>query len=354
MQSDSQLPLFPDNRNSIKDKDVVNNIVAPEMILEYDNTMYKRYQKYIQNGQLIFSNSPDLVSLDFIHLLNINSIEFRTCQNMIPKLNSQKIKQLIIIDCQIQSINNFQLDKLEVLKLQNYSQKESKTLIMEITKFQNLKFLYLCGWIVDIYPLSQMISLTKLDLFLCDIRSTEALRPLVNLQDLYLNGNKEIDITTLQYLTKLTKISLDQCCLVNLDALRPLTKLDYLSIEKNSIVYLQAVLELKQLTSLDAQYNKIVDINSIEKHPNFKKFFLVDQEQPTKEQLKEANVMRDVNNQIVSLRNLCKQLNRFKIRSSVFIQQITYKLQMQYINQSSFIAQVTSYFQNMNAFEDYK
>ncbi|CAL6010906.1 Leucine-rich_repeat domain superfamily [Hexamita inflata] len=51
----------------------------------------------------------------------------------------------------------------------------------------------------------------------------------LSLQELNLNGNEEIDITTLQHQIILTKLSLGYCNLVNIDALRPLITLKYLT-----------------------------------------------------------------------------------------------------------------------------
>ncbi|CAL6041338.1 Leucine-rich_repeat domain superfamily [Hexamita inflata] len=70
-----------------------------------------------------------------------------------------------------------------------------------------------------------MVGITKLVLYYCDLYSSEALTSLVNLEELCLDMNKGIDITSLQYLTLLTKLSLVSCDLVNIDVLRPLTQI---------------------------------------------------------------------------------------------------------------------------------
>ncbi|CAL6097614.1 Leucine-rich_repeat domain superfamily [Hexamita inflata] len=141
---------------------------------EYDKSMIEKYQSEIKDGTVAIQRNQDLTSLNFIRLLNLNELVLKYCQRIIPKLESQSIKKLEIIDCKIQSVKDFRLDNLEVLDIQNYFQYlESKTLIFEIVMFQKLKELYLYSWEIDISPLSQMTGLSKLSLIQCNLRSTK-------------------------------------------------------------------------------------------------------------------------------------------------------------------------------------
>ncbi|CAL6081273.1 leucine-rich_repeat domain-containing protein [Hexamita inflata] len=230
-------------------------------VSQYNKTMIYKYQNQIREGLLIIENKLELKNLDFIRFLNVNTLVLGSCRSIIPKLQSQTIKQLRIYSYDNISLKVFQLDNLEVLTLQSNDTNKSKTLVLEIIQFQKLKELYLCGWITDISPFLQLGGLTKLGLYSCKqnniqskisqmtnlttlalndckVRNASVLLPLIYLEELYLDQNQGIDITALQYLTKLTKLSLRSCDLVGLDSLMPLIKLKDLNIQGNKIIYI--------------------------------------------------------------------------------------------------------------------
>ncbi|CAL5970960.1 leucine-rich_repeat domain-containing protein [Hexamita inflata] len=350
MKSSSNLPSLEQ-----KNSNVTNQSQAPDTIdnlSEYDKKMIEKFQSEIKDGTLTIKRNPDLKSLDFIRSLNLNKLALEYCGNIIPKLESLTIKKLELTECGIQNVKGFKLENLEVLKqyyFDNYL--ELNMLAQEIVQFKKLKELTLHNCVTDFSTLSQIIGLTKLNLWSCEIRSTEALRKLVNIEELYLNGNKDIDITALQYLTDLTKLQLESCNLVNLDALRPLKKLEELNIFDNQIVYLQPLVELKQLSQLDASSNKIIDIESIRLHPNFDSFDLSFQNQPIEEELEVANIMKDINNQISSLNQMNKKSSRIKEINTVFRQKITQQLQQSNNSHVQFVAQAVIIFQKTNVFD---
>ncbi|CAL6029224.1 Leucine_Rich Repeat domain protein [Hexamita inflata] len=379
-----------------------NQSVVPEALdnlSEYDKQMIEKYQNQIQDGTLILYRDPDLKSLYFIRLLKLNILVLECCCNIIPKLESSTIKKLEITNCGIQSAKDFQLENLEVLGVFNFDDYlELNALAKEIVQFKKLKELALQQCITDYSPLAQMTGLTELSLQTCELRSTETLKPLINLEKLYLNYNKDIDITTLQYLTNLTYLSLVSsnlvrldalkplvnlkvlyldvnediditalqyltnltilqlayCNLVNIDALRPLKKLEELSIYDNKIVYLQPLMELRQLSKLYVRDNRIMDTESIQLHPNFNSFILDNQNEPTKEELQTANIMKDINNQISSLKQICKVSQNIKDLNTVFRQNINQQLQDSYNNHEQLLTRAAKLFQKMNAFDSYQ
>ncbi|CAL6097592.1 leucine-rich_repeat domain-containing protein [Hexamita inflata] len=318
---------------------------------EYDKQMIEKYQSEIKGGILTIQQNPDLKSLNFINTLKINQLQLYECKHIVPQLDSQTIKELKTMDCKIQSVKDFQLENLEVLAIYNNQAKlESNTLAQEIVWFQKLKELTLFKYITDFSPLSQLIGLTKLNLWSCDLHCTEALRPLINLQDLCLNCNN-IDITNVQYLTNLTILQLASCNLVNVDTLRPLKKLKSLSIYNNKIVYLQPLIELKQLSGLMADRNKIIDTDSIQQHPNFNHFDIGVQKQPTQDELKVANMIKDINSPITSLKQINEKSNHIKDKNTVFRKKITQQLQQSHNSHVQFVARVTLLFQKINVFD---
>ncbi|CAL6066763.1 Conserved_hypothetical protein [Hexamita inflata] len=334
----------------------INQIEALQTIdnlSEYDKSMIQQYQSEIKDGALKIILNLDLQSLGFIQLLNINQLILEGCKNVIPKLENTTIKRLYLIQCRIQSVKEFQLEYLEALRIYNISKvEESKTLVKEIVRFQKLKKLYLHKWKIDISPLSQMTELTELSLVKCELRCTKVLKPLVHLLELSLSGNEEIDIQTVQYLTNITKLELSSCKLVSVDILRPLTSLEQLDIQWNSIVHLQPLMELSQLQTLDARNNKIINSEGIQQHPNFYQFDLKNQKLPTKEELETANIMRDINNPVISLKLIQKESSHVKHQNIIFRQKITQKLQYLQISHERFLTQVALLFLKMNTFED--
>ncbi|CAL6025426.1 leucine-rich_repeat domain-containing protein [Hexamita inflata] len=200
----------------------------------------------------------------------------------------------------------------------------------------------------DLSQLSQMTGLIVLYLNDCDLRSTEAIRPLINLTELYLWNNKGVDITSLQFLTNLKILELRKCNLVSIDALRPLTKLESLDIAENSIVYVQPLTEHKQLSELNARYNQILDGNVIEQHHNFYKFQFTDQKKPTKKERSAANILRSINSPIVSLKSIQKQARSVKSQNNSFRLKVSESLQIQFNNFSQFVARASSLLQQMN------
>ncbi|CAL5993006.1 leucine-rich_repeat domain-containing protein [Hexamita inflata] len=299
----------------------------------------------MEDGMLKIENDQDLKSLDFLGILNINRLELQNCDNIIPKLDSKTIKQLTLLFCDISNVKDFQLENLEILTISNYSRKESDTLMQEIVKFQKLKQLYLYRQIINVNPLSQLNGLTILFLIHCEIHSTESLRTIINLQELYLQMNKGIDITALQYLTNLTTLSLESCNLLNLDSLRSLEKLEKLHIFDNKIIYLHPVLDLKQLSTLNAENNKLIDVSSIKRHQNFQSFLLDNQELPTDQELIVANILKNLNSPIISFRKIYHLKSNFMTQNYILRNKISEYMQKQFDVHSQMIARVVALFE---------
>ncbi|CAL6003496.1 DUF2252_family protein [Hexamita inflata] len=193
-----------------------------------------------------------------------------------------------------------------------------------------------------------MTGLVVLYLEDCDLRSTEALRSLINLTELYLQNNRGVDITSLQFLTNLKILQMRQCYMVSIDALRPLTKLESLDIAENSIVYVQPLIQMKQLDYFNVRYNKILDSNVMEQHQNYQSFELTDQQQPTQLELSAANILRSINSPIVSLKSMQKQARSVKSQNNTFRLKVSENLQKLFNNFSQFVARAGSLLQQMN------
>ncbi|CAL6082074.1 leucine-rich_repeat domain-containing protein [Hexamita inflata] len=321
-----------------KNNDTSNHSKEPQMLSEFDKTTIKMYQSQIKDETLVINFDSKLTSLDFVKYLQINKLTLTSCKNIIPKLYSQTLKSLQIMNCGIQSLKDFQIENLYTLVIYNISNiLESKELFQEILRFQKLTNLALYQWITDFSPLSQMTRLTTLRLNNCELRSTEVLRSLDNLVELHMFDNKNIDITSLQYLTNLMVLNLESCNLISLDAIRPLTKLIYFNISSNLVVYLQPIMDLKQISGLCAINNKIIDSESIKQHQYCQYFDLRNQKQPTTELLKTASTLRSINTPISFLKLMLKQyinLKSKKLKITEYLQKYS-----QSITQIEFLLQ---------------
>ncbi|CAL5971810.1 leucine-rich_repeat domain-containing protein [Hexamita inflata] len=326
-----------------------------EMLTEYDKDMIEKYQKQIdEDGKLTIENNKELKNMDFIKFLKIKKLELLNCQNRIHKLESKTIQALHCIDCNIQSLEEYQLENLEIISVYNYDFKESNNMAQELSRFQKLQLIFLEGFIIDIDHLLKIKGLTKLILYSCQLPNTQALRQFVNLEELHLSYNTIIDVSTLQYMTKLTKLSIISCNLIGLDALKTLINLEELIILNNQIVYIQPLAKLKKLSQLDARFNKIIDSNEIEQHSNYMKFDLSYQDQPTKQQLKAANLMRDINLPIVLQNKLYRLTSNLKTQNNIFRKIISGNLKKQYEIQQQFITRIASLLYQMNAIEPFQ
>ncbi|CAL6074854.1 Hypothetical_protein [Hexamita inflata] len=116
-----------------------------QSLSENDMAMIEKYKCQIKNQTLKIQRNQDLKHLDFINTLKINQLVLHGCKNIIPQLENKTIKLLEVMDCNIQSVKDFQLENLEVLLIYNilYGKLESKTLAQEIVRFQKRKELTL-------------------------------------------------------------------------------------------------------------------------------------------------------------------------------------------------------------------
>ncbi|CAL6081181.1 leucine-rich_repeat domain-containing protein [Hexamita inflata] len=369
--------------------------------------MSQEYQKQIFNNTLEIQDDSELKSLKFMENFDIRELKLSFCNNIIPKLNSKTIKQLDIICCKVLNVEQLDLVNLEVLQLfedekhVSTQQTQITQLVQSIVeKYSNLKELCLEGFKgIEISPLSQKIKLTKLTLVDCNLKNIDALKLLINLKELLLVYNKEIDITPLQFLNQLTSINLACCALINvnvlkslvnlkqlflqgnsliditslqylktlsildlrqcqlqnIDTLKPLISLVDLYISANQIVYLQPLGALKKLTRLHCDQNKIIDFQIIEKLPNFKYFKQLiygNQQLPTKLDIIQANILRNINAPITHLRTIYLMIRIFKTRISVQKHKAAECLHQSGQNQITFTTQIASLFQKLNAIGD--
>ncbi|CAL6045573.1 leucine-rich_repeat domain-containing protein [Hexamita inflata] len=345
---------------------------------------------FVFNTQVV--NETQNNDFKYLESQKIQKLKFLNCEEEIPNLNSEYVKELSIQNCNIKSLKGFRLNNLTSLTFSKGKQAQNNdNLAQELNQFVKLKQISLYGWQIDIGHI-QLETLTKISLINCGITQVEALRSNSNLEEVDLSVNHGMDVSALQYIAKLKRLQLERCNLVNInglkslskleelnlyhncniditplqyltklkilnlrfcglknvDALRPLINIQELLIPSNEIVFIQPLEEMKQLNKFDADENMIQDILTINQLPNFIYFYFGDQFQLNTEQLKEATKIRNISIPITSLRQIQKQTVNFQSLRSNIYQQIEITLQKQCDNQQQFIFQVCSLLQTLN------
>ncbi|CAL5988308.1 leucine-rich_repeat domain-containing protein [Hexamita inflata] len=269
------------------------------------------YRKCIENGTLEMDGigeDDELQNIEFLEHFDIHHLEMNACANIIPKFKNIKLKELIILDSAIETLEQLQLENLEhfQLILEEYELQYSVKVNLQSPK---LKYLIIQGYnIVDIDPLKQ--------------------------------------------LTQLTTVLLSCCMLHNIDVLAYLTNLKELHMDYNSILYIYPLQELKQLEILTVTCNKITDFSPIQNHLNFKNYEIADQNKPSKEELilteKVKNIYQNASlfRQIINKRN--NSIGKLQLQTNKVIQQ---KLKQLQCNMGSFLNQVVTHFQVLQNYE---
>ncbi|CAL6009295.1 Hypothetical_protein [Hexamita inflata] len=81
-----------------------------------DQQMIEKYKSKIENRALKIGRELIVFNLEFIQYLDINKLELENCCNLQPKLINNRIKELIVYNCDGFNLEEFQLENLEVLK----------------------------------------------------------------------------------------------------------------------------------------------------------------------------------------------------------------------------------------------
>ncbi|CAL6005765.1 leucine-rich_repeat protein [Hexamita inflata] len=292
------------------------------------------YDKVIQ--QTGYLDTTPLQYLTKLTILNLDSC---------AKLQLGSLSKLTNLDQLYISSNNIQeIKALQYLKL--------KQLYLSSTKID------------DMNALQYLTDLTILDLSKCKLSSVKALKTLVNLKELNLSRELSyyeveqtktpfFDITPLQYLTQLEKLEISQCGLQSVEALIPLQKLKVLDLNYNLIVYALPLAQLKHLIELKfLSGNKIIDLSS-----QFVKFFDLDSKieyikQPTKQEIQNANILRDVNSPVSQLRNMSEKRKQFKNKAVGKKNMVNMRIKEQNTNMNSFFGKIITLFQQLNCAEN--
>ncbi|CAL5991929.1 Conserved_hypothetical protein [Hexamita inflata] len=284
----------------------------------YDQRMTEQLQNRIVNNFLMIINMKELNSIEFLQNLNVLKLEFKYCQNLIPKLESKLIQQLTLKECKINNLELLTLENLEALCIEdrpydNFKQHIKHNLNLNcVHKFTKLTEIKLSGYNnLDIIQLQNVEKLLKLQLTECEnirlrlvshsiqqliiknckIQSIEELL-IFNIQYLYLEDNSSyynkltsitnienysslkqlyiidyeaLDATPIQYCTQLQELELYSCNTQNIDFLRTLIHLqDFRIIDRPKNFETIQISKLNQWVMSIEHYNKIQSLDFLQ------------------------------------------------------------------------------------------
>ncbi|CAL6067247.1 internalin [Hexamita inflata] len=334
-----------------------NNIEHEYSAAEYTKQMIEKYQNTIDLGILKITDDPDLKSLEFIQYLDVWVLKLVRCANVDLRLKNDNIRLLDIINCNCKLIIELELANLHTLYLQNEFTSENRAqqeyiYIENICHFRKLKKLGIEGYKqIDINPLQQMIYLQKLDLSSNGLSNIDVLKYLVNLKELILTQNDDIDITPLQYLTQLNLLDLGFCNLQQIDVLQQLINLTKLDLIFNKIIFIKPLEKLNKLDQLALDNNYIIDMQTLNQHRNFELYSKINQESPTKWQIRHANKLKCINSPVTQLRKIAQRRIYFKKQ---FTRQKLSQYLLKYgdIQHLAFMQHIAQLFSQLNTFKE--
>ncbi|CAL6005819.1 leucine-rich_repeat domain-containing protein [Hexamita inflata] len=334
-----------------------NNIEYGYQAAEYTKRMTEKYQNTLDGRILKITDDPDVKSLEFIQSLDVRVLQLERCVNVDLRLKNDSIRLLDIINCNCEHIQELELANLHTLYLQNELKTENRThqeyiYIKNISHFRKLKKLGIEGYKqMDINPLQSMIYLQKLDLSSNGLSNIDVLKQLINLKELLLADNIDIDITPLQYLTQLILLDLGFCNLQQIDVLQQLINLTKLDLIFNQIIFIKPLENLNKLDQLALDSNYIIDMQTLNKHRSFELYSIINQELPTKWQIRYASKLKCINQPVTQLRKIAQRRIDFK-------QQFTRQNLSQYlikygnIQHLAFMYHIAQLFSQLNTFEE--
>ncbi|CAL5977858.1 leucine-rich_repeat domain-containing protein [Hexamita inflata] len=182
---------------------------------------------------------------------DISTLILCFCSKVVPKLNSDTIKDLNISHCRVESIKEMNLKNLEVLTLNNNFNNYE-----ELANYPKLKELKISStYIKELSFLNSLNSLTKLTLSSDLIRDISALKQFTNLLHIDLSYNEIKDVSPLEFLTQLTYLNL-YCInyrrkVENIQRLKLLVNLEHFNIGNNDCTDVEFVQNFHKLKCLN-------------------------------------------------------------------------------------------------------
>ncbi|CAL6011139.1 GTP-binding_protein [Hexamita inflata] len=236
--------------------------------IDYNIKMTLRYQKNIHNGILKIGDGGelDVTNLSFIEQLDIITLILNINDQMSVKFRNKRIKELLILMPNEDSvlnwnINDLELDNLETLVLHDNNLQNDQ--IFNLANFKKLHTLDVSLNNVDLTHIHSVTSLTKLTMGYCGLQNIDQITSLVNLEDLDLSANIGIDINPLFQIQSLKHLNMSDCKLKQIDQIGSLTNLEVLDISMNKLQQIDSIGLLVNLKELNISNNKNLGITPL-------------------------------------------------------------------------------------------
>ncbi|CAL6082375.1 leucine-rich_repeat domain-containing protein [Hexamita inflata] len=230
--------------------------------------MSQLYTPRVENKKLEIRNNDYLTNISFINYIDIDYLKIEKCSNVLIELNTKKIIELHIIECELNTtlgIHEFinlqvlvlsrnRITQLNGLELSSHLQKldfsyNSLTDISSLSHLKQLQYLDLTGCDANLCPIEGLTELTYLSLSQTKLENTSLLSKLTKLQELYLFYNSLMSLSGLQNMQDLRKLDVASNILKDISVLK-LLSLTELNISQNYNIDLHSLLFMKSLKKL--------------------------------------------------------------------------------------------------------
>ncbi|CAL5971798.1 Conserved_hypothetical protein [Hexamita inflata] len=255
-------------------------------------------------------HNNQICSLDFLQNLQIQQLTLNQCQTISLQPCNKFIRQLIVKNCNLSNIDFtlFNLGNLELLTIED--------------QYQQQFYLNLSNYRLKM------------------------------LKEINIIGHNIINIT-FKYFSNLTTINLSKCNIVSLNEFSSLNNVIELNLSRNSIVFVKPIQNLVQLKNLNVQENSIVDLNVLQTHPNYKKYKLQNQKNPTIKELLIANKIIKMQMVIALQHNILYMKTEFNYRIKAKQHKMKNCVETEKHKMILFTRTIISLFQQLNHIETY-
>ncbi|CAL6017276.1 Conserved_hypothetical protein [Hexamita inflata] len=254
------------------------NKVNPEFMSQTVKELHMIHLSQIENFRKI--QLENLENLKILHCINVQECHYisqvrklelfnvtKNVEQLFSNQTCNQLKELIIQDCQINSLDKMQIENVEVLRLKekisnsSFSVHIAKTLNIEnIKMYHQLKELFIEGYNnIDTTPLQQLKNLSTVRIEKCE-------NIIINFnsesfKDVLLNCCifKSVDAFRLP---NIERLGLTNFSAINLDNINQYLKLKELDLSGNQRLNLQQLQELTYITSLNLSGCKLQDFTN--------------------------------------------------------------------------------------------
>jgi Leucine-rich repeat (LRR) protein len=230
--------------------------------------------KLVLHQRTIFDPPYDIGALAPLNKLKTLTLELGRSTNMAALSALENLESLSYTSESMYDLVSFSsLKSLKSLEVKT-AQSLGGVLLGSINALPGLNRMKLDAHITDISPLSNLETLTELDLSDNTISDITALSNKANLVTLNLENNWVYDVSPLSSLNELKFLNLDHNTIIEISPLANLTKLQTLKLSRNLISDISPLSLLKNISTLWLGANRINDISAVFETPKLQELLI--------------------------------------------------------------------------------